>query len=116
MMTLRTLLLSASVLAASTHSGLATPCSAELDQLQARVDARLDTTAAAGPTGMESVGAKLHHQPTPGSISRAEQGLGEGTDLGQAVADLEHDRALDQAGDRAACERSVEEVRRALER
>ena len=114
MIDVRVLLLSAVALATSIHPGEAGPCTAEIDQLQAQLDARLEATAAAGPYGRESLGADLGHQPTPGSIARAEERLGEGGDLGKALAILQRARDLDQAGDRAACQQALAEARRAM--
>ena len=85
----RLLMLTAAALAASTSAGHAGPCSPEIDRMQARVDAMIAATAAAGPTGRESDAALMHRQPTPGSIAAAEERLGEG--LGRSSTD---DRAL----------------------
>ncbi|KLK89916.1 hypothetical protein AA309_28725 [Microvirga vignae] len=97
-------------------SGHAGPCSAEIDRLQAAVDARIDTTAGIGPMGRESTAATEHHQPTPGSIVRAEESLGEGASYEQVLAALTQARAADQAGDATSCERALEALRRAMGR
>src|SRR5919199_3583884 len=107
MIDVRVLFLSAVALAASIHPGEAGPCTAEIDQLQAQLDARLEATVAAGPYGRESLGADLGRQPTPGSIARAEERLGEGSDLGQALAALARARDADRAGDGLACEQAL---------
>jgi hypothetical protein len=62
------------------------PCSPKIDQMQARVDALIASTAASGTTGDESVAASAHRQPTPSSIAAAEQKLGEGTSAERALA------------------------------
>ncbi|WP_246776631.1 hypothetical protein [Microvirga sp. VF16] len=92
------------------------PCSAEIDSLQAAVDARIDTTAGVGRTGRESTAATAHRQPTPGSIARAEENLGEGVSYEQVLAALTQARAADQAGDATSCERALGVARSAMER
>jgi len=74
---LRLLGLTAVVLAASTMACSASPCSPELERMQARLDARLHAKADAGPSAPESSRAHHHGQPTLGSIASAEIGLGE---------------------------------------
>lgn len=115
MINLRVMLLSAAAFSASIHPGKAKPCAADIEQLQARLDAHLDAAAASGPAGMESVGAKLHHQPTPAAIARAEDGLGEGPGL-DAFAALRRARNLDRASDGAGCQQAIEKARGALPR
>jgi hypothetical protein len=114
MINARVLIVSAVTLAASIRPGAAGPCTAEIDQLQAQLDAKLDATAGAGPYGRESRGADLGRQPTPGSIARAEERLGEGSGLGKALAILQRARDLDRAEDRAACQQALAEARRAV--
>ena len=114
MTNVRLLLLSAVALAATIDAGEAGPCTADIDQLQAELDAKLDATAGSSRFGRESLGADLHHEPTPGSIARAEERLGEGSDLGQALAALERARKIDETGNRFACEQAIAEARRAL--
>jgi hypothetical protein len=62
-----------------TAPSLAGPCTQDIERLQAQVDARIDAVAGAGPAGPESNAARLHREPTPGSIAAAEQRLGEGS-------------------------------------
>jgi hypothetical protein len=116
-MTIRHLMIfSVAAFAASMSVSYAGPCSAEIDRVQALIDARLEAGAAAGPQARESTGAMLHHQPTPGSIASAERELGdlppEKTEaVEQAMARA---RAADSAGDRGACEQALAEVQRAI--
>jgi hypothetical protein len=70
-------LLTTATLATSASLSYAGPCSVEIERIQTRVDAKLDAKAATGPSATESAGALRHRQPTPGSIARAEEGLGE---------------------------------------
>ena len=117
MLDLRSFLsLTAVALAISIQPVEAGPCTTDIDRLQQRVDVGLDAAAAAGPVAPESVDAKLHHQPTPGSIAGAEASLGEGAGPRTALAALQRARALDKAGDGTGCRQALEEVGRALVR
>lgn len=75
------------------HAGL---CTAEI----ARFEVSMDKAEASGavPSGTESVGAKLHHQPTPESMTLA-------TEAAEShLADvLSHAKDLDAHGNDAAC-------------
>src|SRR5215470_6200124 len=62
----------AAALALSTLPGFAGPCSQAIDQMQAKINARLKATAGGGPAAPESSAATMHRQPTPGSIAAAE--------------------------------------------
>lgn len=92
------------------------PCTAEIDRLQAQVDAAIDASAGAGGTGKESTGALLHHEPTPGSIARAEESLGGGPAGERALAALGQAREADRLGDAAACEQALTIARNAIGR
>jgi hypothetical protein len=115
MMTMRLLVLGAAF-AASTSAGYAGPCSRAIDRMQARIDARLEANAAAGPTAPVSSGAYLHRQPTPGSIAAAESRLGEVSPqtIAAVGAAMERARAADRAGDKRACTRALADARRAM--
>jgi predicted lipid-binding transport protein (Tim44 family) len=116
-MTMRQLvLLSAAGLAGSTITGYAGPCSPEIERMQARVDAKVEVVAGAGPSASEGSGALLHRQPTPGSIATAEAALGEvSPQTVKAVREaMARARSADQAGNLAACEQALAEVQRAI--
>ena len=104
------------IIAASISSARAGPCSPEIDSMQARIDARLEAKAAAGPGAKESAGALVDRQPTPGSIARAEESLGEvSTETVAAVKQaMGHAHAADSAGDKNACEQALAEVQRLM--
>ena len=106
--------LGAAVLALSFVPGHAGACSEEIDGMQARVDAMIAATAAAGPAGRESTAATMHRQPTPGSIAAAEERLGDGARAQRVLAALAQARAADRAGDRTACERAIADAQRLL--
>lgn len=114
MITLRVLIFSAMAVAASAaHAG---PCSDQIDAMQARIDAKLEAKAAAGPTAKQGVAAGMSVQPTPRSIATAEEKLGDISPqtveaVGQAMARA---RAADAAGDASACQQALAAVQRVL--
>jgi hypothetical protein len=57
--------------AAAAHAG---PCATQISQVdqQIRMLATSPPRGAGDPSAPQSVGAQLHHQPTPGSVQRAE--------------------------------------------
>jgi hypothetical protein len=116
-MTIRRLLvLSAASLITSTIAAYAGPCSPEIERMQARVDARVEAAARAGPPAAESSDARLHRQPTPGSIAGAESRLG---GIPSQTANVVREamtraRQADQAGDMPACEQALAEVQRTI--
>jgi hypothetical protein len=112
----RLMLATAAAFAASTISGYAGPCASQIDRMQARVDAKIEVAAGAGPSAPESPGALLHRQPTPGSIAAAETGLGEiSPQTVKAVREaMARARDADQAGNLAACEQALAEVQRTV--
>jgi hypothetical protein len=112
--TIQTLLVSAAAMVFAVLPSRAGPCTSEIDRLQAEVDAKISATAAVGPTAPQSVDATLSHQPTPGSIAAAEEKLGEGPDMTDAVAALKRAREADNANDKSACDEALADVRRLL--
>jgi hypothetical protein len=110
------MILDAAALAASMSVSYAGPCSSEIDRVQARIDARLEARAAGGPQARESTSAMMHHQPTPGSIAAAEEGLGDLSPEKTEAAEqaMARARAADGAGDASACEQALADVQRAI--
>jgi hypothetical protein len=114
MITLRVLIFSAMAVAASAaHAG---PCSDQIDAMQARIDAKLEAKAAAGPTAKQGVAAGMSAQPTPASLAAAEEKLGEISPrkvktikLGMARA-----RVADKVSDLRACRKALAAVQRVL--
>jgi len=82
------------------------PCTAQIAQLEQQVATSIPGPQS-GPTDAQSVGAQLHHQPTPGSVALAEQAADE-----DGVAAIDHAKRADAAGDAASCNQSVAEARR----
>jgi hypothetical protein len=105
-------------LAASTSASYAGPCSQEIARLQVEIDAKLNARAKAGQMASESTAAKMHRQPTPGSVAGAEVKLGDASpEQAKAVeAAMAEARKADGAGDRSACERALADAQRALGR
>jgi hypothetical protein len=97
--------------------GYAGPCSAEIDRMQARIDAKLEAKAAAGPIWRESAEATMNRQPTPGSIAAAEARLGELSPQTVEIvkAAMARAREADRAGNQGACEQALAEVQRAID-
>jgi hypothetical protein len=96
---------------ATSHAG---PCTIQIEAVQAQVDARAAAIAGAGPVAPESTAALLHRQPTPGSIARAEESLGEGASITKALSALERAREADRGGNEGGCEQALAEARRSI--
>lgn len=95
-MSIHRLLLSAAALLLPILPSHAGPCASEIDRMQVKLDARIEAIAGAGPAGKESIAAMLNRQPTPGSIAAAEERLGEGRRMEEAVAALARAREADR--------------------
>jgi len=106
MVILRTGLFGATVCLLSGAASYAGPCSDQIDAMQARIDAALESKAAAGPMGKEGVAAGMSVQPTPRSIMAAEEKLGDiSAQTVAAVGEgMARARAADAAGDVSACQ------------
>ena len=94
----------------------AASCAKDIDAMQARFDARLEAIAGSGRTAPQSLKADLNAQPTPSSIAKAEERLGE---LNQHLVRnvrraLNRARAADARGNFKRCEKEVARARRAL--
>jgi hypothetical protein len=79
---------------AMAHAGV---CADQIKQLR-QATRQSAANIAAGPTARQSIGAQLHHQPTP-------QSVGEGETYAQSMfaADLAHAEAQDALGNEAEC-------------
>ena len=112
----RLFVFSAIAFAASISTSYAGPCSEEIGNMMARIDAKLEAKAAAGPTAREGVGAGMSDQPTPRSMAAAEEKLGEvSPQTVEAVRQaMLRARAADSAGDITACEQALADVQRAI--
>jgi hypothetical protein len=112
----RLLVACVAVFVASISSSYASPCSHEIDRVQAEIDAELETLAAAGPSARESTAATMNRQPTPGSIATAEAGLGDvsARKVEALKAAMAKARAADNVGAQATCDKALADVHRAL--
>jgi hypothetical protein len=104
------------VLVTSITASSAGPGSPQIDQVQAKIDAKLETIAAAGRSARESTAATMHRQPRPESIAAAEANLGDVSpeSVQAAEAFMTRARDADGAGDQSACERALAEAQRVL--
>jgi hypothetical protein len=95
---------------------LAGPCSKDIAGMQARIDARLNALAAAGPSAKQSVEAQTHRQPTPRSMASAERELGElsPNTIVKVNEAMERAQKADAAGDDTGCRRALDEVARII--
>lgn len=91
---------------------IASPCTDEIARLDARISALIGVVAQSAPSEPESLAARLHHQPTPGSIAAAEGRAG--TAAQDALKRLTAAREADRLGDQTACEQAIAEAGRLL--
>jgi acyl CoA:acetate/3-ketoacid CoA transferase alpha subunit len=92
---------------AACHAG---PCTTQIEQVEQAIrQARASAPAGGGPgdaSAPQSVGAQLHHQPTPSSVAQAERVANADGDAALARA-----RKADQEGNAAACAKALTETR-----
>lgn len=81
------------------------PCSTQIAQLEKQIGPSA-AGAANGPSAPQSLGAQLHHQPTPGAVENAESRAD-----ADAAAAFERARRADAAGDAEACRKALDETR-----
>jgi hypothetical protein len=100
---------------AASHAG---PCAADIDAMQARIDAKVEAVAAAGPFLRQTDFAGRSDQPTPRSIAAAEARRGEISwqTVDAVRRDMAQARAADAAGDGRACRIALAEVRHMIDR
>ncbi len=112
----RLALFGAVALAASASAAYAGPCSDQIDAMQARIDAKLEAKAAAGPTAKEGVAAGMSVQPTPASIAAAEEKLDEisAKKVKAIKRGMARARVADKVGDLRACRKALAAVQRVL--
>ena len=115
-MRMRSIVARAATLAASISASYGGPCWDDLSAVQAKVDAVLEAKAADGPPATAEAMAGTSPQPTPYSLETVEERMGEISPqtvnaIRQAMARA---RAADDAGDKAACEQALADVRRTL--
>ncbi len=92
----------------------AASCAVQIDQVQTQLDAALAQHAKTAPYAPESKAATLSHQPTPGSIARAEDKIGAWAGGDKAVAALGRAREAQAAGKSADCFKALGEAKDAI--
>lgn len=104
------LLIVFTALLSGSASSQAGPCSSGIAQVErqiSRLQAAPPPSDAGEPSAPQSLGAQLHHQPTPGSVESAEH---------QANADgdaaLDRARKADAENNADACEEALREAKR----
>jgi hypothetical protein len=80
------------------------PCTTQIAQVEQQIR-HVQAGPVPGPSARQSVGAQLHHQPTPGSVESAEDRAQDA-----AMAALERARQADAAGDGAACTKALQDA------
>jgi hypothetical protein len=81
------------------HSG---PCTAQIEQLERQIQLAAPSLGS-GPTAPQSIGAQLHHQPTPAAVQDAQNRAN-----AAAEAALQSARRADADGNAAACATTIE--------
>jgi hypothetical protein len=105
--------LTALAIIASQSMAHAASCSDDIDRMQARIDARVEAIAAAGPFVPAGVSAGMGDQPTPFGMATVEEKMGEvSSNKVDAVRDaMARARAASVAGNQKACEKALADVR-----
>jgi hypothetical protein len=93
-------------LVGGTNMAHAGPCTAQIAAVEGQVKETLPGPES-GPTGPQTLGAQLHHQPTPGDVTHAEHVANKDAD-----AALDRARTADAAGNAAGCQAAVNEAKR----
>jgi len=102
--------LAGAALLVSVVSAEAGPCTKQIVEVEQQIQQLQGTPLPSGagqPSAQQTVGAQLHHQPTPGSVESALSKAN--TD---ATAALGRARKADVAGDAAACAAALDEAKR----
>jgi hypothetical protein len=89
------------------------PCTQQILDVRDAANEKMDALAAAGKAGGESTAATMHRQPTPGSVAKAEAGLGEVSkkDIQAYREAMERAFTEDDANNLAECEKALAEAR-----
>jgi hypothetical protein len=109
------LLLCVAAITLSTSPGNAGPCTREIDREWVEVGAKLQARISAGRSYVQGTVGLLHHQPTPGSVTGAEEKVGDmWVPLETAVMALARAREADHANDASICKESLIAAQRAF--
>ena len=85
------------------------PCTAQIELVEGQIhkaEAGSSPGGAGTPSARQSIGAQLHHQPTPGSVESAQNRA-----AAAAEAALERARAADATGDANACAQALADAK-----
>jgi hypothetical protein len=97
--------LATACLVGAVTSAEAGPCTKQIAAVERQIH-RAAPGPDTGPTGPQTVGAQLHHQPTPSSVQSAEARA-----RADAKAALDRARNADAAGDAKACAKALDEAK-----
>jgi hypothetical protein len=93
------------VLVAGAVDAQAGPCTTQIATIERAIQGTTPSPDS-GASAPQSVGAQLHHQPTPGSVEGAENRA-----RADGLAALDRARKADAAGDAAACAKAIEDAK-----
>jgi hypothetical protein len=105
----RIMVLTAAGLIGGAATSEAGPCTTQISQVEQQIhnaQAASPPGGAGEPTAPQSIGAQLHHQPTPQTVESAESKA-----RASAEAALDRARKADAAGDASACAKALKEAR-----
>jgi hypothetical protein len=93
------------------------PCTDRIYAFDVALSKRLNAAAAEGHPAPQSLGAQLHHQPTPSSVAGAEAQAGDisPADAQTITEAMDEARKADDAGDRAGCEKALAKAENILQ-
>ena len=108
--------LSVAMLTASVSAVRAGSCSDDIDRMQARIDAKVEAIAAAGPFVPAGISAGMGVQPTPFGMAVVEEKMGEiSRNKVDAIREaMAQARAASSAGNYKTCEQALARVRRLM--
>ena len=98
-------LAASALLLAGADAARSGPCAEDIILLERQIAATAPGPQS-GPTGDQTVGAQLHHQPTPGSVQQAEHVANKDADEALARA-----KRADAAGNAADCTAALQRAR-----
>jgi hypothetical protein len=93
------------IMLAASAPAEAGPCTADISRLQAQIKLAASNPVV-GPSTTQTVGAQLHHQPTPGAVEHAETQANADADAAFARA-----RKADEQGDATSCREALRQAR-----
>jgi hypothetical protein len=95
-------------LIAGSAASYAGPCTMQISQIEQRIrtaQTKAQPGGAGDASAAQSIGAQLHHQPTPNSVQSAERMAN-----ADGEAALTRARSADAAGDASACTKALMEA------